>query len=166
MKARRLAVLALALVTVATMGIGYAALNDALEVSGTGALSKTAADDLFDGEVYFTGAPTTDKCDAELAAGTMPDSATITIQDTLAIVGDVATATFTIQNDSDVPVTIVTNTSTDSTHFRVTAEYPDGNSIAAGGTITLTVKVLLKQTVAADVASESFSISFNVSSAG
>ena len=34
MKARRLVVLALALVTVVTMGIGYAALNDALFVKG------------------------------------------------------------------------------------------------------------------------------------
>ena len=166
MKARRLVVLALALVTVVTMGIGYAALNDALSVSGTGSLTKSAADDQFDGEVYFEGAPTTDKCTAALAAGDKPDSATITIENTLAIVGDVATATFTVKNESAVPATIVTNTSTDSDHFRVTAEYTNGNTIEAGQTLTLTVKITLKQTVAADVTGETFNISFNVASAG
>lgn len=173
MKARRLAVLALALVTVVTMGIGYAALTDALGVSGTGTLSKTAADEAFNGEVYFTGTPTGVNCDVVLdapgvddAAG-QPDTATITIEDTLAIVGDVATATLTIQNDSVVPVTIVTNTSVDSDHFRVTCDYPTGNSIPAGDTMEITVKITLKQTVAADFAApESFSITFNASSAG
>ena len=169
MKARRLVVLALALVTVVTMGIGYAALNDALFVNGTGTIQKTAADNIFDDEVYFTGTPVVEKCTAVLVEGSgdtagKPDSATITIDNTLAIVGDMATAKFTVTNESDVPVSIVTNTSADSDHFRVTAEYSN-NIIPAGGDIEVTVKVVLKQTVAADV-SESFSISFNASSAG
>ena len=169
MKARRLVVLALALVTVVTMGIGYAALNDALFVNGTGTIQKAAADNIFDDEVYFIGTPVVEKCTAVLVEGSgdtagKPDSATITIDNTLAIVGDTATAKFTVTNESDVPVSIVTNTSADSDHFRVTAEYSN-NIIPAGGNIEVTVKVVLKQTVAADV-SESFSISFNASSAG
>lgn len=172
MKARRLVVLALALVTVLTMGVGYAALNDALTVGGTGSLTKTAADQQFNGEVYFTDVPTTTNCTATLNAPTdedgtgKPDSATITIANTLAIVGDTATATFTVQNDSQVPATIVTDSSNDSTHFRVTCEYTAGNTIPAGGTLDITVKVTLKTTVADDVPSESFGISFNVTSAG
>lgn len=166
MKARRLVVLALALVTVLTMGIGYAALTDALTVGGTGSLTQAAANDQFDGEVYFEGVPTTEKCTAVLEEGEKPDEATITIENTLAIVGDMATATFTVRNDSAVPATIVTNTSHDSTHFRVTAEFTNGNTIEAGGTLTFTVKVTLKQTVAADVNGEAFNITFNVSSAG
>ena len=167
MKARRLAIIAFALVAVLTIGVGYAALNDALSVSGLGSISKTAADSQFDGEVYFVDTPVVEKCTAELAAGEKPDSATVTIEDTLAIVGDYATATFTVKNESTVPVTIVTNTSSDSEHFRVTAEYPDGNSIAANGQITVTVKVVLKATVGdAGISNESFNISFNVASAG
>ena len=171
MKARRLVVLALALVTVVTMGIGYAALNDALFVNGTGTIQKAAADNIFDDEVYFTGTPVVEKCTAVLVEGSgdtagKPDSATITIDNSLAIVGDMATAKFTVTNESDVPVSIVTNTSADSDHFRVTAEYGSANNtIPAGGNIDVTVKIVLKQTVSADV-SESFSISFNVSSAG
>ena len=167
MKARRLAIIAFALVAVLTIGVGYAALNDALSVTGTGSISKTAADDQFDGEVYFTGSPVVEKCEATIATGEKPDSATITIEDTLAIVGDYATATFTVKNESAVPVTIVTNTSNDSDHFRVTAEYPDGNSIAADGQITVTVKIVLKATVGdTGVSNEAFDISFNVASAG
>ena len=166
MKTRRIAIIALALVTVLTMGIGYAALNDALTVSGTGSLTKQAADDQFDGEVYFEDVTATTNCTAELEVGDKPDSAEITIENTLAIVGDIATATFTVKNDSAVPVTIVTNTSSDSDHFRVTAEYPDGNSCAANSTLTITVKITLKQTVSADVTGETFNITFNASSAG
>ena len=167
MKARRLAIIAFALVAVLTIGVGYAALNDALSVTGTGSITKGAADEQFDGEVYFTGTPVVEKCTAEITAGEKPDSATVTITDTLAIVGDTATATFTVKNDSAVPVTIVTNTSNDSDHFRVTAEYPDGNSIAAGAEAEVTVKIVLKATVGdLGVSNESFGISFNASSAG
>ena len=174
MKSRRIVIIALALVAALTLGVGYAALNDALTVGGTGTLTKTNADDLFDGLVYFEGDPVTTNCDAELASGDKPDSATITIDDTnpnhnIAIMGDVATATFTVKNDSTVPVTIVTNTSTDSEHFRVTAVYPEGQNVyqvEAGKTTTITVKVSLKNTVAADVTGETFNISFNVASAG
>ena len=167
MKARRLAVLALALVTVVTMGIGYAALNDALYANGSGTLTKGAADEAFDGEVYYTGTPVVENCTAEFEAGEKPDTVTITIDDTLAIVGDTATCTVTVKNDSAVPVTIVTNTSQDSDHFRVTAEYAGGNSIAAGAEMEVVIKIVLKQTVAADFdAPETFGISFNVASAG
>ena len=167
MKARRLAVLALALVTVVTMGIGYAALNDALHANGTGTLTKGAADEAFDGEVYYTGTPAVVNCTAEFVAGEKPDTVNITINDTLAIVGDTATCTVTVKNESAVPVTIVTNTSADSDHFRVTAEYPSGNSIAAESEIEVTIKIVLKQTVSADFTeAETFGISFNVASAG
>ncbi|MBE6656513.1 MAG: hypothetical protein E7609_06595 [Ruminococcaceae bacterium] len=167
MKARRLAILALTLVTVVTMGIGYAALNDALHANGSGILTKSAADDAFDGEVYYTGTPSVVNCTAEFVTGEKPDTVNVTIDDTLAIVGDTATCTVTVKNDSAVPATIVTNTSQDSDHFRVTAEYPSGNSIAAGAEIEVVIKIVLKQTVAADFdEAESFGISFNVSSAG
>ena len=164
MKTRRIAILALALITVMTLGVGYAALNDALTVNGTGSLTVSAAEDQFDEEVYFVNVVDTVNCTANVVEG--EDTASVTIENTLAIVGDTATATFTVKNDSAVPVTIVTNTSADSTHFRVTAVYPDGNSIAANSTITVTVQVVLKQTVAADVNAETFNITFNASSAG
>lgn len=167
MKARRLAVLALALVTVVTMGIGYAALNDALYANGEGTLTKSAADDAFDGEVYYTGTPVVDRCTATFVDGEKPDTVNITINDTLAIVGDTATCKVTVKNESTVPVTIVTNTSQDSDHFRVTAEYATGNTIAAEGEMEVTIKIVLKQTVSADFdEEETFGISFNVASAG
>ena len=164
MRTRRIAIIALALITVMTLGVGYAALNDALTVNGTGSLTVDAAEDQFDEEVYFVDVVDTVNCTASVVSG--EDTASIDIANTLAIVGDTATATFTVKNDSAVPVTIVTNTSADSTHFRVTAVYPDGNSIAANSTITVTVQVVLKQTVAADVNAETFNITFNASSAG
>ena len=166
MRTRRIAIIALALITVMTLGVGYAALNDVLTVSGTGSLTVSAAEDQFDEEVYFVAVSGETNCTAEIGSGAMPDTASITIEDTLAIVGDTAMATFTVKNDSAVPVTIVTNTSADSTNFRVTAQYPTGNSVAAGATMDITVVVTLKQTVAADIAGETFNITFNASSAG
>lgn len=170
MKARRLVVLALALVTVVTMGIGYAALNDALYVNGTGTLEKSAADEMFNAEVYYSAYSNAVNCTAELVQGTgdtadTPDTANVVVDNTLAIVGDAASVTLTVKNDSDVPVTVVTNTSQDSDHFRVTAEYATGNTVPAHGTLDVTIKIVLKQTVAADV-EEVFSISFNAASAG
>ena len=167
MKSRRIVIIALALVASLTLGVGYAALTDALMVNGTGSISQSSANEQFDGEVYFTNVENPVNCTAVLAEGEKPDTATITIKDTLAIVGDQATATFTVKNESAVPVTIVTNTSADSNHFRAIAEYPDGNSIAAGQTVTVVVKVTLKATVPdGGVADESFNISFNATSAG
>jgi hypothetical protein len=165
MKSRRIAIVALALVTVLTMGIGYAALNDALEVSGEGTLSKSAADGQFDGEVYFTGTPEVTLCTAALEAGEKPDKATITISDTLAIVGDQAIAKFTVKNESAVPVTVTTDTSNDTAHFRVTAESTSIN-IPANETEELVIKVTLKQTVSQESITETFGIKFNVVSAG
>ena len=170
MKARRLVVLALALVTVVTMGIGYAALNDALYVNGTGTLEKSAADEMFNAEVYYSAYSNAVNCTAELVQGTgdtadTPDTANVVIDNSLAIVGDTASVTLTVKNDSDVPVTVVTNTSQDSDHFRVTAEYAAGNTVPAHGTLDVTIKIVLKQTVADDV-EEVFGISFNAASAG
>ena len=174
MKTRKIAIIALALVTVLTLGIGYAALNDMLTVAGSAKLSANAAEDSFDGRVYFTGVSSSN-CYAQLddLPENKPDDATITIDTTgeyynhdFAIVGDTATATFTVRSDADVDVTVVTRTSHDSDHFRVTAQYPDGNVIQKGETIRITVTVTLIKTVSGDVPSESFDISFNAASAG
>ena len=83
MKSRRIVIIALVLAASLTIGVGYAALTDALTVSGTGVISQTAANEQFDGEVYFTNVENPVNCTAELPEGEKPDTATITIKDTL-----------------------------------------------------------------------------------
>ena len=162
MKTRRLAIIALALVTVMTLGVGYAALSDTLAVNGTATLSHAEAEEQFDVEVYFSAVGATTSCVAAID-GSDNDVATITITDGLAVVGDKATATFTITNDSAGSVTL-TPAHNSSTNFDVATDAAT-YTIQAGQTADITVTVTLKSTVNADI-SETFNVSFSAVSAG
>ena len=163
MKARRLAIIAFVLVAVLTMGIGYAALSDTLSINGSATLSHSAAEDQFDVEVYFSGVGALENCTAAIDTGDN-DIATITITSGLAVVGDKATATFTVTNDSAGSVAL-TPTHNSSTNFDVATDAAN-YTIPAGQTVNVVVTVTLKATVNADITNEAFSIGFTAISAG
>lgn len=163
MKARRLAVLALALITVVTMGVGYAALTDSLSINGTATLSHANAENQFDVEVYFSSVGAMTSCVAAVDPADN-DVATITITDGLAVVGDKATATFVVTNASAGSVTL-TPAHNSSTNFDVSTDAAT-YTVQAGQTVNIIVTVTLKNTVNADITNETFSIGLSAVSAG
>lgn len=176
MKARRLVVLALALVTVVTMGIGYAALSETLSVTATATLTASGAQEVFDGEVYFSGA-TVPAAHTNVVAGlgesqanpadpsAKPDVAWISINDGMSVANDTIEVTFTIQNDSagSVDVTIVGGTSADG-NFKTNGSMTT-NSIPANSSGEVTVVVTLLNTVSSDITGSTVPITFTVKSA-
>ncbi len=163
MKARRIAIIAFTLIAAMTIGVGYAALTDTLSVNGTASLSHSEAEEQFDVEVYFSGVGALISCAAEIDAND-PDIATITITEGMAVVGDKATATFTVTNASAGSVTL-TPAHNSSTNFDVSTNAAT-YTIPAGQTIDVTVTITLKNTVNADITAETFSVSFSAVSAG
>lgn len=163
MKARRLAIIAFALVAVLTMGIGYAALSDTLTINGTANLSHSDAEEQFNTEVFFSSVANQENCIAAIDGGDN-DIATITITEGLAVVGDKATATFVVTNESAGSVTL-TPAHNSSTNFDVATDAAT-YTVQAGQTVNVLVTVTLKNTVNANITNESFSIGFTAVSAG
>lgn len=165
MKNRRTLIVVFMLVATMCIGVGFAALSQTLTISGTANITKDAAQDEFNDDVYFSGTGAVTNCTAALAGdvSTKPDAATITIENSLGVVGDTATAVFTIKNEGNSTATVAV-TGSDSTNFRVTADNPT-NTIPAGGTLDVTVTVTLKTTVETDITGETFGLSLQVTSA-
>ncbi len=163
MKTRRIAIIAFTLIAALTIGVGYAALSDTLSINGTATLSHSEAEEQFDVEVYFSAVGATSSCAAEIDTDD-PDIATITITDGMAVVGDKATATFTITNASAGSVTL-TPAHNSSTNFDVATDAAT-YTIQAGQTLDIIVTITLKNTVNADITAETFSVSFTAVSAG
>ena len=56
MKNRKSIVVAFLLVAVMLLGVGYAALTDILDITGSADINQSAAEEAFNEDVYFTGA--------------------------------------------------------------------------------------------------------------
>jgi len=110
MKNRKTVVVAFMLCAVMLLGVGYAAFTDTLTVTGTIVADLKQAEVNYDANVYFSdvkflaSSSTGDKTqDSVGGAGT--DDATFGIH-SLAVLGEHAQVQLTIQNDSNVPVTV------------------------------------------------------------
>ncbi|MBR2849805.1 MAG: hypothetical protein IKB84_02070 [Clostridia bacterium] len=179
MKNRRNIVIAFMLCAVMLLGVGYAAVSDALDINGTAEINAGNVQSAFDANVYFSGAVANNH-----TTGNNPDKAWISAEDNdvadfgsynLSKVGDFSTFTFTIKNASDLKVSVMpVLTYSGSTEAQaLSAEYFDVYSdwkvgdtvqpreIAAGGEITYTVTVKLKKTPAL-AAGGLLSSSFNI----
>ena len=166
MKNRRNIVIAFMLCAVMLLGVGYAAVSDALDILGTAEINAGNVQSAFDTNVYFSAAHANTH-----TTGATPDKAWVSSEDNdfaqfnsynLAEVGDMSTFTFTIKNDSDLEVSVmpVLTYSGNAEAQALAAQYFDVYSdwkvngtvqprnIAAGGEITYTVTVKLKQTPA------------------
>ena len=156
MKSRRMIIALFLTFAVVTIGIGYAALNDTLDVTGT---AEVNASNTFDDLVYFANPVAVNAANGD-TAGLNPnsnDKANFTAR-SLAVENDTASFTYTIQNDSDVSVTVKVTASTVSVNdemFDISLDWGEINTtrtIVARGSETITVTVKLTDTP--EVASE------------
>lgn len=162
MKKRRTLIIPLLLVAALTLGIGYAALSDVLDIQGTAEISAGIAEEAFNQDVYFSAvAPGTG-----ITASINPDNndkATFTATG-FSQVGDKVTVTYTIKNDSEHYAANVTPKllqNSNETYFKLTSDWASTmQTIAAGGekTITITVELIKLPTAADGLTTASFNI--------
>lgn len=166
MKNRRKIVIAFMLCAVMLLGVGYAAVSDALDISGTAEINSGNVQSAFDTKVHFSAAVAN-----TYNTGTNPDKAWVSTEDddlahfasyNLAEIGNFTTFTFTIQNDSDLTVSVMpvltyagdeAAQATAKEYFDVYSDWKvDGEvkpkEIEAGKSETYTVTVKLKKTPA------------------
>ena len=176
MKNRRTVIASFLLIAVLVMGIGYAALTDNLFIKGEATLATTSAQTNFDDDVYFveahelrcTGGNKNTTPDSVVIGTTDKDSATFYVK-SLGNKGEYVVFSFVIKNDSaefDAKITLDAGfpTTTDADNFTITYSTEDSETpvtgevvCKAGGTLTVYVKVVLKNTP-----SENMTAAFNV----
>ncbi len=178
MKNRKLAIVAFVLCASLVIGLGYAAVTNVLDIQGSASVSASVAEEEFNEDIYFTGVVLNGevKEDGIVAGDNQGYTANINTNNndkgqftvnSLANKNDSVLITYRIKNDSlhQANVDLKTKSNTNETNFGF--EYYFGTAgtttatIAAGGTVDVTVKVsLLNQLTAAD--SASFTIELNV----
>ena len=152
MKNRKTVVIAFLLAAVMLLGVGYAALTDVLDITGSADVNQSAAEEAFDEDIYFaetveiheTGNTASRNADNK-------DKASFTAKN-LKGQGDKATFTFTIVNDGDVDAVVTpklnaTLGNTNPEYFKVTSDWNGASkTLSAKGTVTYTVTVELIKT--------------------
>ena len=151
MKNRRNVVIAFMIVAVMLLGIGYAALSDTLDITGSADVNQSAAEEAFNEDVYFSAAVANEEGNTASVNADNNDKASFTAA-TLKGKGDKVTFTFTIKNDGDVAADVTpklnaTLGNTNSEYFAISSDW-DGaaKTLAAHSEITYTVTVELLKT--------------------
>lgn len=172
MKNRKVIVTAFLLVAIMILGVGYAAVNNVLDITGTGTVNQSAAEEAFNLDVYFDGVKNGDEDTYTVqytdANGLYTarvnddnnDKASFTVSG-LKGAGESASITYRVVNVGDLNaiVTLKSCTNSNETYFDV-KYYVNGSStpldLTAGtsmgtiahtdGTMTITVVVTLKTT--------------------
>ena len=163
MKNRRTIIVAFMLCAVMLLGIGYAALNDALKIDGVAQITQGNVQSAFDLNVFFSDAVANQAGDDAYVDSRDNDIANFKCLN-LAKQGDKATFTFTIKNasDLDASVTPVLTYAGDATaqalaeeYFNVYSDWKNQETgvvatkiLNAGEVLTYTVTVELKKTPA------------------
>lgn len=148
MKNRKRVVVAFLLVAVMLLGVGYAALTDVLDITGSADINQTAAEESFNADVHFSAAAANQTGNTASVNADNNDKASFTAN-TLKGKDDVATFTFTIVNEGDLDASITPSISsnTNEAYFEISSDWAGATkTLAAGGTITYTVTVKLLQT--------------------
>ena len=175
MKNRRTVVVAFLLCAVMLLGVGYAALSDTLDITGSVDVNQSAAEEAFNEDVYFSAAVANNIDGTDNAGGNTAsvnadnnDKASFTIK-SMKGAGDVATFTFTIKNDGDVDATVTpklnaTLGNTNPEYFSIVSDW-DGatKDLAAHSEITYTLTVELLKTPTETI-SGSFLVELTVTS--
>ena len=159
MKNRKTVVVAFLLVAVMLLGVGYAALTDVLDITGSADVNQSAAEESFNEDIYFIEAVANETGNTASVNADNNDKASFTAN-TLKGKGDKATFTFTIVNagDVDAVVTPSISSNTNATYFKITSDWMvEGVStpkdLPAGTTgLTYTVTVELLQTPTESIA--------------
>ena len=153
MRNRKTVVVAFLLVAVMLLGVGYAAVTDTLDITGSADVNSAAA---FNEHIYFKDAVANETGNTASVNADNIDKASFTVN-SLKEKGNEATFTFTIANSGDLSVKITPklNAATGNTmpdFFKVTSDWDGATKDLAAGTkadpttIPYTVTVTLLQT--------------------
>lgn len=148
MKNRKIVIVAFLLVAMMLLGVGYAALTDVLDITGSADVNQSAAEEAFNEDVYFSGALANESGNTASVNADNNDKASFTAN-TLKGKGDKATFTFTIKNDGDLDavVTPTISSNTNPTYFAISSDWAgQPETIPAGGSVTYTVTMELIET--------------------
>lgn len=150
MKRRRSLIISLLLVAAISLGVGYAALTDVLDINGSADVNQTAAEEAFNEDIYFKAAVANQTGNVASVDANDNDMASFTAS-TLKGAGDTATFTFTIANDGDVDALVTPSFAADGNsnaeYFEVSSDWAgQAKTIGAGQTLTYTVTVKLIKT--------------------
>ena len=148
MKNRRTLVVAFLLVAVMMLGVGYAALTDVLDITGSADVNQSAAEEAFNTDIYFTAAVANEEGNTASVNADNNDKASFTAN-TLKGKGDKATFTYTITNDGDLDaeVTPRISSNTNTQYFNVYSDWQgQAKVLKAGETVTYTVTIELIET--------------------
>ena len=147
----RKSLIAVLLVAVMLLGIGYAALTDTLDITGSADVNQSAAEEAFNEDIYFSAAVANEDGNTASVNADNNDKASFTAK-TLKGKGDKVTFTFTIKNDGDVAATVTPKLNaslgnTNPEYFSLTSDW-DGEAkvLAANSEITYTLTVELLKT--------------------
>jgi uncharacterized repeat protein (TIGR01451 family) len=156
MKSRK-GLISLMLVPVLLLGIGYAALTDTLDITGSADVNQSAAEEAFNEDIYFSAAVANEAGNTASVNADNNDKASFTAK-TLKGKGDKVTFTFTIKNDGDIAATVTPKLNaalgnTNPDYFSLTSDW-DGASkvLGAGESVTYTITVELLKTPTETVA--------------
>jgi len=160
MKNRKTVVVAFLLAAVMLLGVGYAALTDTLDITGSVDVNINDLNDEFEDDIYFSAA-----APVVIGGGTTVDTASVNSDNndkasfsikSLKAKGEKASFVFTIQNDSAHEVSVepklsATLGNTNTEYFTLTSDWNGASkTIAANSFITYTLTVeLIKDPVEA-----------------
>ena len=151
MKNRRNIIVAFLLCACLIVGVGYAALTDVLDITGSADVNQSAAEEAFNEDIYFSAAVANQTGNTASVNSDNNDKASFTAK-TLKGKGDKVTFTFTIKNDGDVAalVTPKLNASLGNTnpeYFSIVSDWNgEAKTLPANSEITYTVTVELLKT--------------------
>ena len=153
MKNKKKVVVAFLLVAVMLLGVGYAALTDVLDITGSADVNQSAAEEAFNEDIYFSAAVANETGNTASINADNNDKASFTAN-TLKGKGDKATFTYTIQNDGDLDalITPAISSNTNTAYFAVSSDWAgQPKTLAAGASITYTVTIELIETPTATI---------------
>ena len=151
MKNRKLVIVAFLLAAMMLLGVGYAALSDTLDITGSADVNQSAAEEAFNEDVYFSAAVANEVGNTASINADNNDKASFTAA-TLKGKGDKVTFTFTIKNDGDVAATVTPKLNaslgnTNPEYFSISSDWAgEARTLAAHSEITYTVTVELIKT--------------------
>ena len=148
MKNRKIVVIAFLVVASLLLGIGYAALTDTLDITGSADVNVSDLEKEYEEDIYFSAAVANETGNTASINGDNNDKASFSAK-ALVKKDDVATFTFTIQNDSAHTVSVqpklnAASGNTNPEYFSIVSDW-DGatKTIAPNGEITYTLTVTL-----------------------
>ncbi len=156
MKKRRSVVIAFLLIAALLMGIGYAALTDVLDITGSADINQSAAEEAYDEDIHFSAAVANDAGNTASVNSDNNDKASFSAK-TLKGKGDKVSFTFTIVNEGDVdanvtPTLNATAGNTKPEYFAISSDWDGATKLLkAGESLTYTVTVELLQTPTATI---------------